>query len=61
MVDSLAVNGSIVIDIVGGIFVFTVCFLFGIVGLAPQASYAFSTAKKSNQKRPPLFVCPAGT
>jgi len=28
------------------------------VGLAPLASYSFSTAKKSNQKMPPLLLTP---
>jgi len=31
---------------------------FGIVGLAPLASYSFSTAKKSNQKMPPRQLRP---
>jgi len=34
---------------------------FGIVGLAPLASYFFSAAKKSNQKMPPHIVCPTGS
>jgi Na+-transporting methylmalonyl-CoA/oxaloacetate decarboxylase gamma subunit len=29
-------------------------FLFGIAVFAPRASHFFSTAKKSNQKKPPL-------
>jgi len=35
--------------------VFTGYFLFGFAGLAPLASHFFSTAKKSNQKKPPAL------
>ena len=38
--------------------VFTAYFYLGIAGLAPLASHSFATAQKSDQKRPPLFVCP---
>jgi hypothetical protein len=46
------------------LFLFTTDFILGIAGLleiavlAPRASHFFAAAKKSNQKKPPLFVCP---
>ena len=39
---------------------FTISFYFGIVVVAPRASFSFATAQKSNQKRPPLLDCPCG-
>jgi hypothetical protein len=50
---------SFVRECVGFLFYkFTTDIYSGIAGLAPLASYSFSTAKKSNQKRPPRQLRP---
>jgi len=49
---------SLIVFLFGLFLAFTVYFYLDIAGLAPQASYSFSAAKKSNQKRPPQQLRP---